>query len=159
MMFLTKQTTQIQLLIIFVVALLARFTFFLIYGELSFGDSDVYIKDGLNLFEKGFVKSDIYTPLYPIWTYLSNKFIGLQCADILLSSLCIVIFYNVSMAITNDARASFLTACITAIYPHFIFYSVAQLSETLFIFLFYSAIWLLYQKNLFLVAFCSFCVF
>ena len=147
MMFLTKQTTQIQLLIIFVVALLARFTFFLIYGELSFGDSDVYIKDGLNLFEKGFVKSDIYTPLYPIWTYLSNKFIGLQCADILLSSLCVVIFYNVSMAITNDARASFLTACITAIYPHFIFYSVAQLSETLFIFLFYSAIWLLYQKK------------
>ena len=52
---------------------------FLIYGELSFGDSDVYIKDGLNLFEKGFVKSDIYTPLCPIWTYLSNKFIGLQC--------------------------------------------------------------------------------
>lgn len=51
------------------------------------------------------------------------------------------------MAITSDPRASLLTAFITAIYPHFIFYSISQLSETLFIFLFYCAIWVLYLKR------------
>lgn len=147
MMFLAKQQIPRSLLIIFSVALLARVLFLAIYGDLSFGDSDVYKKDGVNLFETGFIKSHIYTPVYPIWTYLSDSFIGLQSADILVSSLSVIVFYNVAMAITNDSKASLLTAFVSAIYPHFIFYSIAQLSETLFIFAFYSAIWVLYHKR------------
>lgn len=146
-MFQTERFLPLSLLTITLIALLTRIVFCSIYGDLSFGDTEVYQKDGVSLFKTGFIRSHIYTPIYPIWTYLSDSFIGLQNADIIISSLSVIVFYKVSLAITVDKSTSFLTAILAAFYPHFIFYSVSQLSETLFIFLFYSAIWAFYQKR------------
>ena len=124
-----------------------------------FGDTDIYIRIGNELFDKnsefyinGLVSSPLHMPGYPTWIYLLNILsqnqIGYLTGDIIISGITIYIIYQLSQVIFNDEWVSKISAFIFSIYPFSIFYSISGLSETLYVFLILSSI-LLFYKNYF----------
>jgi len=128
-------------------------------GTIPFGDTDIYIRIGNELFDKnsefyinGLVSSSVHMPGYPTWIYLLNFLsqnqIGYLTGDIIISGITIYIIYQLSQVIFNDEWVSKISAFIFSIYPFSIFYSISGLSETLYVFLILSSI-LLFYKNYF----------
>ena len=128
-------------------------------STLPFGDTDIYIRIGNELFDKnsefyinGLVSSPLHMPGYPTWIYLLNFLsqnqIGYLTGDIIISGITIYIIYQLSQVIFNDEWVSKISAFIFSIYPFSIFYSISGLSETLYVFLILSSI-LLFYKNYF----------
>ena len=128
-------------------------------STLPFGDTDIYIRIGNELFDKnsefyinGLVSSPLHMPGYPTWIYLLNFLsqnqIGYLTGDIIISGITIYIIYQLSQVIFNDEWVSKISAFIFSIYPFSIFYSISGLSETLYVFLILSSILLFYKKCL-----------
>ena len=128
-------------------------------STIPFGDTDIYIRIGNELFDKnsefyinGLVSSPVHMPGYPTWIYLLNFLsqnqIGYLTGDIIISGITIYIIYQLSQVIFNDEWVSKISAFIFSIYPFSIFYSISGLSETLYVFLILSSI-LLFYKNYF----------
>ena len=128
-------------------------------STIPFGDTDIYIRIGNELFDKnsefyinGLVSSPLHMPGYPTWIYLLNFLsqnqIGYLTGDIIISGITIYIIYQLSQVIFNDEWVSKISAFIFSIYPFSIFYSISGLSETLYVFLILSSI-LLFYKNYF----------
>ena len=128
-------------------------------STIPFGDTDIYIRIGNELFDKnsefyinGLVSSPLHMPGYPTWIYLLNFLsqnqIGYLIGDIIISGITIYIIYQLSQVIFNDEWVSKISAFIFSIYPFSIFYSISGLSETLYVFLILSSI-LLFYKNYF----------
>jgi len=80
------------------------------------------------------------TPYFYSLFYPLSKIIGLNAfaiGNIIISTLSIYIFYQISLLIFQDLKIANISAFITLIYPFFNFYSISILTETLYIFLLY----------------------
>ena len=122
------------------------------YGAPKFEDTEIYLRIGNELFNKGLISSHVHMPGYPVWMYLLNYLtqnqIGYLIGDIIISSITIYIIYQLAQVIFKDELISKISAFIFSIYPFSIFYSISGLSETLYVFLILSSL-LLFYKNFF----------
>ena len=132
-------------------SLMARLIFLIIYPELNFPDAVAYKTIGNEIFSGSIVTNNIYMPLYPIWTYIFGSMGLLIFVDIAISVLSVYLIYLLSIELTGKNFGSLISCFIAALYPHFIFYSVSGLTETLYIFLLL-LIFLLYYKKYFFSA-------
>jgi hypothetical protein len=110
-------------------------------------DAVEYRQAGVELFQSGRISSDIVMPLYPIWTYITGGHFGLQIGDIALSSFTIGLVFFLTLAIFKSRPAAMLSAFIAAVYPFFIYYAPAGVTETFFIFLLCAAFLALYRSH------------
>jgi 4-amino-4-deoxy-L-arabinose transferase-like glycosyltransferase len=74
-------------------------------------------------------------PLYPMLVGLVGPGWGQLLTDIALSTTAVWLLYVLTREVFADRAAAHLAALAAAIYPHFIFFSVVGLTETLFIML------------------------
>jgi 4-amino-4-deoxy-L-arabinose transferase-like glycosyltransferase len=72
-------------------------------------------------------------PLYPALIGLTGAGWGQLALDISASMLAVWLVYRLVVAVFADQTAALLAGLMTAIYPYFIFYAVAGLTESLFI--------------------------
>jgi hypothetical protein len=139
--------TNRPLLFVLAIALVTRFVTLWAMPDLTFGDSNEYFQDGRGLFNDGLAPNHIYTPLYSIWIYLTGGGIGTKVADIVLSVLTVWLVFQLTMEIFNRQSIALAAALGAALYPHFMFFSVARLSETLFLCLMCAAFLALYRSR------------
>ena len=128
-------------------ALILRLLALIFLPDQQFPDAMSYEAHGIWLLEDGVFPANVYMPLYPIWTYLTGGGATLRIADILLSVLTVWLVWKLSYAIFSDIKAAHFSALITALWPHFIFYSVSGLTETAYTFIICLSFYLLYRSS------------
>jgi 4-amino-4-deoxy-L-arabinose transferase-like glycosyltransferase len=134
------------LLIILIITLLVRLLVFWLYPDQNFPDAQAYRTIGNEIFSGQIISNHIYMPLYPIISFISGGGIFQILLDIILSVVTGWLIYSVSIVLFNDRLAALSSAAITAIYPHFVFYSVSGLTEVLYTFLLILSFLLFYRK-------------
>ncbi len=136
---------------IFFFGFFLRLIFFFFFPQ-DFGDTQTFQRMGEEIFSLKIVHSTLHMPGYGIWIYITNFLtqnnLGYLIGDIFLSSLTIFIVYFISKEIFDDLNISKISAIIFSIYPFSIFYSLSGLTETLFVFLFFSAVLALYREKI-----------
>ena len=141
--------TQTAIVGILILSLMARLVFLVIYPEPNFPDAVAYRTIGTEIFSGLTITNNIYMPLYPIWTFIFGTKEALIYADIGISVASVYLIYLLSIELIGNNVGSIVSCLIAAIYPHFIFYSVSGLSETLYIFLLLLTFLLYYKKYFF----------
>ena len=132
-------------------AFFLRLLIYYVYPDQNFPDAGAYRTMGIELFSGDLVSNHIYMPLYPILTYMAGSESAQIMIDIILSVIMIYIIYALSMQLFNNKASALIAALISALYPHFIFYSVSGLTETFFtVLLLFS--FLSFYKNQFILA-------
>lgn len=114
-------------------ALALRVVTALLLPDQNFGDAAEYRTAGASLWTTGSLRHPLYMPLYPALIGLVGSGWPQMALDIALSVAIVALVYALTFAIFTDRTAAVLAALGTAIYPYFIFYAVAGLTETLFI--------------------------
>jgi hypothetical protein len=135
------------LISILIIALVIRIVVFLLYPDQLFPDATAYRTIGQEIFTGKTITNNIYMPLYPILSYVTGGGIFQTLFDITISVLSVWLIFVLSFQIFNIRLAALFSAAIAAIYPHFIFYSLSGLTETVFTFLILLALILLYRKD------------
>jgi len=91
-------------------------------------------------------------PLYPLFLAVSYRICGVmqldavRIAQSLISALTILFIYLTAVLVFNEAVGK-LSAIIASIYPFFIYYSGAILTETLYIFLISITLWFFVKRK------------
>lgn len=131
----------------------ARLVAFAVLPRQDFFDAHTYADAGRELFTTGTIVSHLVMPLYPIWAYLMGGFAGSSVApilvDIVLSTATIYVLYRLALELFHSRVAALLAAFAAALYPHFIFFALTGLTETVYVFLTVLAFLLLYRARYF----------
>lgn len=127
------------------IAVMARLVTLFFMPGLAFGDTNAYLEDGRGLFETGQIVNHLYMPLYSVLAYVTGGGTGTKLVDIGLSVVTVVLIRQLSLEIFQRESYALTAALMAAVYPHFLFYSVARLSETLFILLICAAFLAFYR--------------
>ena len=141
------------LLGILLFSLIIRLVVFIFYPDQHFPDSDAYRNIGKEIFAGELITNNIYMPLYPIVTYLTGGRFFQTLFDILLSVASVYLIFLLSFQIFKKRLVALMSAAISSIYPHFIFYSLSGLTEILFTFLLLLSFIFLYKKRFLLASF------
>jgi 4-amino-4-deoxy-L-arabinose transferase-like glycosyltransferase len=121
----------------------------------NFADAAGYRSSGLQLWSTGQLGASHIMPLYPALVGLMGPGLGQLLLDIALSTLTVWLVHTLSSAIFADRLAAQLAALGCAIYPHFVFFSLVGLTETLFITLVVAAMAAWYRGAFVVAAVCA----
>lgn len=137
---------QIKLSHILCFALTVRLTAFLILPDQNFPDSHAYHQAGRILFERGVYGTDYYMPVYGIISYLMGGDATLRLFDVIVSVATVWLIFRLAEIVWGSAVAPIIAGVVAAIYPHFIFFALSELTETIFMALICGT-YLLYYKR------------
>jgi len=146
----TALKTRSEYLLPLMIVLLAgvvRLAVSAVFPDQGFPDARAYFRAGAALFENGVIGNTHAMPLYAVVSYLSGGW--LPYLDILLSAATSFLIYLLALEMGLGRFSGILAATVTAVYPHFVFFSFSRLSETSFIFLVCLAFLLLYREKYF----------
>ena len=132
---------------ILALGLVARLIVFAVFPDQHFGDARLYAETGHALATTGFMSTAIYMPLYPLWTWIWGGAWGVKFGDIFVSTATIWLIWRLTVLVTKDRLAALLAASIAAVYPHFLFYAVSGLTETLYTCLLLGSFLCFYQRR------------
>lgn len=138
---------RVRLPHVLVAGLLARLLVFAVLPNQHFPDAHAYVETGRALATTGFMSSPLYMPLYPLWTYVWGGAWGVKIGDIIVSTAMIWLIWRLTEIVVKDRTAALIAAAAAAIYPHFLFYAVSGLTETLYAFLLVGAFVCLYERR------------
>ena len=143
---------KINILQITFLSFVLRFLGLIFYKNQNLPDTYTYERIGQEIFSGSIIQTPLHMPGYGIWMHLLNfvtqNSYGVIFGDILISCLTVYVIYLLSIEIFKSKMIAKIAAIIFAVYPFSIFYSFNAVSETLFIFLLYSSILMLYRKKL-----------
>jgi len=143
---------KINIIQIIFLSFIARFLSLFFYKNQNLPDTSTYEVLGEEIFSGKIIQTPLHMPGYGIWMYILNYITqnnyGVIFGDILISCLTVYIIYLLSIEIFKIEMIAKIAALIFAVYPFSIFYSFNAVSETLFIFLLYSSILMLYRKKI-----------
>ncbi len=132
---------------VLVLGLLARLCVLAVLPDQNFADAHAYVETGRALATTGFMSSPIYMPLYPLWTWVWGGSWGVKLGDVLVSTATIWLIWRLAETVIRDRTAALFAAAVAAIYPHFLFYAVSGLTETLFTFLLLASFLCFYERR------------
>lgn len=133
--------------VIVLIGLVLRISALVGLSSLEFPDTSAYLIAGAEIFSGSHVSNNIYMPLFPIWAHILGGGIFLKLGDVALSTASIILIYYIVRHLSHSVIAAALAALMMALYPHFVFFSVARLSETLYIFLTCAAFLMLFHRR------------
>ncbi len=128
-------------------ALALRLAAWAVVPDPGFPDAAAYVEAGRELFATGQIRSPVIMPLYPIFVHLTGAGAATRLVEILISAATVVLVWRLAIAVLDDRRAGLLAAALTALYPHFVFFSIAGLTETLYIFILVAAMLAFYRER------------
>ena len=128
-------------------ALAVRLLALLVVPDPGFPDAAAYVESGRDLFETGHIRSPVVMPLYPVFVHLTGGGTATRLLEILISAATVVLVHRLTTAVLEDRRAGLVAAALTAIYPHFVFFSITGLTETLYIFVVVAAMLAYYRER------------
>ena len=137
------------LLIILGVAALVRIAVAALFPlqEFYIEDSDSYMRSAGNILAGRLIQSDLVMPGYPALLALTGAHPATRlCIDILLSLAGVWCLVRLTQAVSGDRVAGLLAGLIWALYPFAIFYTLAGLTETLFVTLILAGFLAYYRK-------------
>lgn len=134
---------------IVLLGVLARLLVFAVMPDQHFSDAHAYADSGHALVTTGFLSSPKYMPLYPLWTWIWGGAWGVKIGDILVSTAMIWLIWRLAGLLMRDRVAALAAAAVAAAYPHFLFYAVSGLTETLFAGLLVASFLSYYQRRFF----------
>lgn len=120
---------------------------FLILPDQNFADSNTYYHAGERLFEQGVYGTDYYMPIYSIVSYLMGGNATLRLFDIAVSVTTVWLIYRLTQIIWGPIAAPVIAGVVAAVYPHFVFFALSELTETLFMALTCGAFVLYYERR------------
>jgi len=138
---------KINIYQILLFALIVRLAVFIIMPNIEFPDFATYTNAGLQLFSTGQINEHSVMPLHPIFVNLLQNSFMVKLANILLSTASVWLVYQLVLVIFKEKLYATLAALGSSVYPHFIFYSITGLTETLYVALVLLAFLLLYKKQ------------
>ncbi len=152
-----EKHTKILILIIFIALILRIGSAVILRDNSPRGDAADYVNIAKNIVAgQGFVSTrmNLYSyrpPLYPLFLSLiylsgSSDYLTVILIQSIISSLTCWLVYLIAESIYNRT-AALCAAALTAVYPGLIYYSTQLLSESLFIFILYSAITIFYRSR------------
>lgn len=126
--------TRAILLVIVLVALGARLAAAALLPDQSATllDSAGYREAGRQLWTTGQMGTTIYIPLYPAVIGFVDPGWGQLIFDTAASTIMVWLIFQLTRLVFQDTARALLAAAGAAVYPHFIFFSVVGLTETLF---------------------------
>lgn len=95
-------------------------------------DSVGYREAGHQLWATGQLGTTIYKPLYPAVIGLVGPGWGQLIFDTAASTIMVWLIFQLTRLVFQDTAGALLAAAGVAVYPHFIFFSVVGLTETLY---------------------------
>lgn len=104
-----------------------------------FPDAASYKRAAMNLWAGRGLENIYIMPLYPIIVAMVGAGWGQTLFDISASVLSVWLVYVIAKALFSDSLVALVAALMAALYPPFIFFSVLELSEPLFIMLLLAA--------------------
>ena len=110
-------------------------------------DAEIYLQGARELLTKGRMENDIYMPLYPLLAGFTGHS-GIIWLQIALSTLSIVLVYQLTKLIWKLQSAALLASLLCASNPILIYYTNLRLTETSFIFLVLSGLTLLAEQRI-----------
>lgn len=119
----------------------------MMFPTLTFPDTTTYLKAGAELFAGEHVGNHVYMPLYPVVTYLLGGDLGLKLGEIALSTATIVLVFLLAEHLSRATSVGLVAALLTALYPFLVFFAVARMTETLYVFLTCAAFLALYKHR------------
>lgn len=131
---------------ILIISLILKLTILYALGAKPFMDGKWYMDIASEIFNSGFLypndelKDAPATPYFYALFYPLTKYIGISAfaiGNILVATATIFVLYKISLLIFKDIAIANVTAIITLLYPFFNFYSIAILTETIYIFFLY----------------------
>ena len=142
---------KINILQIIFISFILRFLSLVFYKNQNLPDTYTYERIGEEIFSGKIIQTPLHMPGYGIWMYILNHITqnnyGVIFGDIIISCLTVYVIYLLSIEIFKSEMIAKIAAIIFAVYPFSIFYSFNAVSETLFVFLLYSSILMLYKKK------------
>jgi len=138
--------------LVFFAAILIRLAIFMFIPDLEFPDTKTYKLAGYEILSGDYVSNDWYMPLYSIYTYVLSSNFNIKMADMLMSSLTVVVIYYLSNQVFNNEYAARLSAIILAVYPFSVFYSLSMLTESMFVLVYLAGMYFLYRQNYFVAS-------
>jgi len=136
-----------QLIVVLLFALIVRLFFMWIYPDQNFPDAVAYKTIGQEIFSGQIITNNTYMPLYPIWSYLTGGGSIQILMDIFISVASVWLVFSLSLLLFENRFSALLSSAISALYPHFLFYSVSGLTEVFYTFLLLFSFLLFYRKK------------
>ena len=121
------------LIAIVVLAAVLRLLATVVLPDQQFPDAAGYRAAGLQFWSTGQLGTHHIMPLYPLLVGVAGAGWGQLLMDAALSTASVWLLHVLTWEVFADRAAAHLAALAAAIYPHFIFFSVAGLTATLFI--------------------------
>ena len=140
---------------IVVLAAVLRVAAAVVVPDQNFPDAAGYRGIAQELWSNVRINASHIMPLYPALVGLVGAGWGQTLLDIALSSATVWLVYVLILAIFSDRIAAYFGALACAIYPHFIFFSIVGLTETLFIALVVAAMAAWYRGAFATAAICA----
>ena len=126
---------------------LVRLLFLIVFPELDFPDARAYQTIGKEIFSGELITNDIYMPLYPILTYMTGGGVMQNIVDIIFSVTMVGVIYCLSTELFNNRISAIVAVVISSVYPHFLFYAIAGLTETFYTLLLLSSFFFFYKEK------------
>jgi len=143
-----RASRGLRIIHVFAVAIIVRLIVLAFLPDQGFPDAQAYILMGKQLLSGELTTENYYMPLYPIFVAITGGGGHItQLAEILISALTVALIYRLTLDVFGDLRAALLSAIASAFYPHFLFYSVSGLTETLFLGLFVGSFISFYRQR------------
>ena len=136
-----------QLIVVLLFALIVRLFFMWIYPDQNFPDAVAYKTIGQEIFSGQIITNNTYMPLYPIWSYITGGGSIQILMDIFISVASVWLVFTLSLLLFENRFSALLSSAISALYPHFLFYSVSGLTEVFYTFLLLFSFLLFYRKK------------
>jgi hypothetical protein len=137
------------ILIVLGIAAVARIAIAVLFPvqEFYIEDSDSYIRSARDILAGRLIRSDLIMPGYPALLALTGAHPAMRlCVDILISLAGVWCLVRLTQAVSGDRIAGLLAGLIWALYPFAIFYTLAGLTETLFVTLLLAGFLAYYRK-------------
>jgi 4-amino-4-deoxy-L-arabinose transferase-like glycosyltransferase len=115
------------------IALLFRAGVLLFLPDQHFPDAGAYRSSAEKLRNLELVTDNVIMPLYPLLIAVVGDGWGQKLADLALSLISVWLVYAIALRIYRDEAIARIAALFCAIWPHFVFFAAAGLTETLFI--------------------------
>lgn len=137
------------LFIILTIGLGVRIFSVVLYGNPGFPDSAVYLAQAQSFLAFQIASSNHIMPFYPfVLALLGGTTLGALFLNITLSTLSIWLVYELTQTLFNNQGKAIIASIVVSLYPFFIFYTLANLTEPLFIFLILAGTLCFYRKYL-----------
>jgi 4-amino-4-deoxy-L-arabinose transferase-like glycosyltransferase len=130
---LVKNFKSNKLFWVLAIALLVRGAVLLLLPDQHFPDAGAYRTSAEKLRNLELMTDNVIMPFYPLLIAVVGDGWGQKLADLALSLISVWIVYAITLRIYRDEAIALIAALFCAIWPHFVFFAAAGLTETLFI--------------------------